>query len=58
MVSDFEAKATENNQQVIKPEIYNTVKKMRDVIFLNGYGDLLADGHTEISIINEDLDLF
>lgn len=57
MVSDFEVKATENNQQVIKPEIYDTVKKMRDVIFLNGYGELLANGHTEISIINEDLDL-
>jgi len=54
---DHAAHCAENNIEVIPAKVFDTVKKMRDVIFLNGYGDLLADGHTEMSLINEDSDL-
>lgn len=54
---EFETEAQLKGVTVLPFETYDTVKKMRDAIFLNGYGELLKDGKTELSIIDEDSNL-
>lgn len=51
---EFETDAQLQGKSVIPFETFDTVKKMREAIFLNGYGDILKDGQTELSLIDEE----
>ncbi len=57
MVKNFTDFSEAQGLEVVPAKTYDTVQKMREVIFNNGYGELLSGGDTEVSLVNDHMGL-